>query len=127
VPVIDDADARPLAEIALETRRLAERVRDGSITPPELAGAVFTVSNLGMYGVREFDAIVSVGQAAILSVGELAERPVVRDGQLVARWVMTATLSADHRLVYGADAARFLAAVREILERPLTLLLHRTS
>jgi pyruvate dehydrogenase E2 component (dihydrolipoamide acetyltransferase) len=127
VPVIDDADARPLAEIALETRRLAERVRDGSITPPELAGAVFTVSNLGMYGVREFDAIVSVGQAAILSVGELAERPVVRDGQLVARWVMTATLSADHRVVYGADAARFLAAVREILERPLTLLLHRTS
>jgi pyruvate dehydrogenase E2 component (dihydrolipoamide acetyltransferase) len=68
-----------------------------------------------------------VGQVAILSVGELAERPVVRDGQLVARWVMTATLSADHRVLYGADAARFLAAVREILERPLTLLLHRTS
>jgi pyruvate dehydrogenase E2 component (dihydrolipoamide acetyltransferase) len=79
-----------------------------------------------MYRVREFDAIVSVGQAAILSVGELAERAVVRDGQLVARWVMTATLSADHRVLYGADAARFVAAVREILERPLRLLVHRT-
>jgi pyruvate dehydrogenase E2 component (dihydrolipoamide acetyltransferase) len=122
VPTVLDADARPLAEIAVETRRLAERVRSGQITPPELAGATFTVSNLGMFGVRSFTAVINPPQAAILAVGAVTARPLVRDGAVVARPAMDVTLACDHRILYGADAARFLARIRELLEEPLALL-----
>jgi pyruvate dehydrogenase E2 component (dihydrolipoamide acetyltransferase) len=123
VPTVFDAEEKSLGEIARETRALAERVRDGTITPPELGGGTFTVSNLGMFGVSSFTAIVNPPQAAILSVGALAPRPVVREGGVVARNTMTLTLACDHRILYGADAARFLARVRELLEAPAALTL----
>jgi pyruvate dehydrogenase E2 component (dihydrolipoamide acetyltransferase) len=123
VPTVFDADRKTLREIADETRALAARVRDGSITPPELSGGTFTVSNLGMYGVREFVAIINPPQAGLLSVGAVEQRPVVRDGEIVARHMMSVTLACDHRILYGADAAQFLAAVRARLEAPLSLAL----
>ncbi len=121
VPTVFDADAKSLREIARDTRALAERVRAGAITPPELSGGTFTVSNLGMYGVTDFTAVINPPQAAILAVGALAPRAVVSDGQLVARHTMNVTLACDHRILYGAQAAQFLARVRELLERPLAL------
>jgi pyruvate dehydrogenase E2 component (dihydrolipoamide acetyltransferase) len=109
VPVVFDADRRTLAETARETRRLAEAARSRTLSPGELHDATFTVSNLGMFGVRSFTAIIDPPQVAILAVGGL------RDD------VVTATLTCDHRVVYGADGARFLARLRELLERPLVL------
>ena len=123
VPTVFDADTKALGEIARETRALAERVRDGSVTPPELSGGTFTVSNLGMYGIREFTAIVNPPQAAILAIGTVAPRAVVRKKKLVARQSMSVTLACDHRILYGADAALFLARVRELLEEPAALTL----
>jgi pyruvate dehydrogenase E2 component (dihydrolipoamide acetyltransferase) len=123
VPTVFDADQKSLGEIARETRALAERVRDGSITPPELGGGTFTVSNLGMFGVTAFTAIINPPQAAILSVGSLGPRAVVREGEVLARNTMTLTLACDHRILYGADAARFLARIRERLEAPAALTL----
>jgi len=123
VPTVFDADQKSLGEIARETRALASRVRDGSITPPELGGGTFTVSNLGMFGVTAFTAIINPPQAAILSVGSLQPRAVVHDGEIVARNTMTVTLACDHRILYGADAARFLARIRELLETPAALAL----
>jgi pyruvate dehydrogenase E2 component (dihydrolipoamide acetyltransferase) len=123
VPTIFDAEEKSLGEIARETRHLAQRVRDATITPPELGGGTFTVSNLGMYGVRSFTAIVNPPQAAILSVGSLEPRAVVREGAVVARHTMTLTLVCDHRILYGADAAQLLARIRELLETPSALTL----
>jgi pyruvate dehydrogenase E2 component (dihydrolipoamide acetyltransferase) len=123
VPTVFDADLKSLGEIARETRALAERVRAGTITPPELGGGTFTVSNLGMYGIRSFTAIVNPPQAGILSVGSLEPRAAVRDGAIVPRHTMAVTLVCDHRILYGADAARFLARVRELLEEPAALAL----
>jgi pyruvate dehydrogenase E2 component (dihydrolipoamide acetyltransferase) len=122
VPTIFDADIKPLEEIATETRRLAQRVRDGQVTPPELSGATFTVSNLGMFGVRSFTAVINPPQAAILAVGAVTQRALVIDGELAARHAMDVTLACDHRILYGADAARLLARLRELLEEPLALL-----
>jgi pyruvate dehydrogenase E2 component (dihydrolipoamide acetyltransferase) len=121
VPTVFDADRKSLRDIARDTRALAERVRAGSVTPPELSGGTFTVSNLGMFGVTEFTAVINPPQAAILAVGALAPRPVVRDGELVARNTMNVTLACDHRILYGADAAQFLARIRALLEQPLAL------
>ncbi|MHB8532595.1 MAG: dihydrolipoamide acetyltransferase family protein [Solirubrobacteraceae bacterium] len=123
VPTIFDADAKALGEIARETRALAGRVRDGSITPPELGGGTFTVSNLGMFGIDSFSAIINPPQAAIMSVGSLAQRVVVREGQPAARHTMSLTLVCDHRILYGAPAAEFLARVRALLEAPAALTL----
>jgi pyruvate dehydrogenase E2 component (dihydrolipoamide acetyltransferase) len=123
VPTVFDAGEKSLGEIARETRALAERVRDGAITPPELGGGTFTVSNLGMYGIRSFAAIINPPQAGILSVGLLEPRAVVKDGAIVARQTMTLTLVCDHRILYGAEAAQFLARVRELLQSPTALTL----
>ncbi|HEX3452819.1 MAG TPA: dihydrolipoamide acetyltransferase family protein [Solirubrobacteraceae bacterium] len=123
VPTVFDADGKALGEIAREARALAARVRDGTITPPELGGGTFTVSNLGMYGITSFTAIINPPQAAILSVGAVQPRAVVRDGELVARHTMTVSLICDHRILYGADAAEFLARVRELLQAPASLTL----
>jgi pyruvate dehydrogenase E2 component (dihydrolipoamide acetyltransferase) len=123
VPTIFDAEEKSLGEISRETRRLAERVRDGSITPPELGGGTFTVSNLGMYGVRAFAPIVNPPQAAILAVGALKPRAVVRDEAIAVRHTMSLTLVCDHRILYGADAAEMLGRVRELLEAPSSLTL----
>jgi pyruvate dehydrogenase E2 component (dihydrolipoamide acetyltransferase) len=123
VPTIFDADRKALLEIASEARTLATRVRERQVTPAELSGATFTVSNLGMYGVRSFAAIINPPQAAILAVGELREMAVVRGGEVVAGGRMNLVLTCDHRILYGAPAARFLARVCELLERPVSLLL----
>ncbi len=123
VPTVTDADAKSLSEIAQASRRLAARVRDGQISPAELAAGTFTVSNLGMYGVDSFSAVINQPQAAILTVGVLRPRAVVDSGgAIVARPTLILTLACDHRMLYGADGARFLARVRELLERPLALL-----
>ena len=124
VPVIPDADQKSLGEISRQALRLIERVRDGEITPPELSGGTFSVSNLGMYGIERFTAIVNPPQAAILTVGALMRKPTVDDrGRVVARDLMTLSLVCDHRILYGADGAQFLAQVRELLEQPLSLAL----
>jgi len=124
VPVIGDADRKSLVAIAAEARSLAAKVRDGSIVPPELAGGTFTVSNLGMYGIESFTAVINSPQAAILAVGSIGQRPVVLpDGGLASRRMMSLTLSCDHRILYGANAAQFLAQIKTTLEEPLRLLL----
>jgi pyruvate dehydrogenase E2 component (dihydrolipoamide acetyltransferase) len=124
VPTIFDADRKSLGQIARDARELIEKVRDGSVTPPEVAGGTFTVSNLGMYGIDAFTAIINPPQAALLTVGALKKRPVVdENGRIVARDQMALTLVCDHRILYGADGAKFLARVRELLEKPLALAL----
>jgi pyruvate dehydrogenase E2 component (dihydrolipoamide acetyltransferase) len=124
VPTVFDADQKGLRRIATETRALAARVRDGQITPPELSGGTFTVSNLGMYGISNFSAVINTPQAGILAVGEVKAKPVVTDsGAIEARQLMGVTLACDHRILYGADGAQFLARVRELLEEPLGLAL----
>jgi pyruvate dehydrogenase E2 component (dihydrolipoyllysine-residue acetyltransferase) len=123
VPTVFDADAKGLREIAAETRALAQRVREGQITPPELSGGTFTVSNLGMYGITNFSAVINPPQAAILAVGSIVERPVVRDGEIATAHLMPLNLACDHRILYGADGAQLLARIRELLEEPLSLAL----
>jgi pyruvate dehydrogenase E2 component (dihydrolipoamide acetyltransferase) len=124
VPTVFDADRKSLGQISRDTRALAEKVRDKTITPPELSGATFTVSNLGMFGIEQFTAIINPPQAAILTVGKLAKQPAVDDsGRIVARDQMQLSLVCDHRILYGADGARFLARVKELLEQPLSLAL----
>ncbi|HSS04384.1 MAG TPA: dihydrolipoamide acetyltransferase family protein [Solirubrobacterales bacterium] len=123
VPTVFDADRKGLRQIAIESRQLAQRVRDGQITPPELSGATFTVSNLGMYGIDGFSAVINPPQAAILAVGAIEERPVVRDGQIATAHLMQVDLACDHRILYGAPAAEFLARIRALLEEPLSLAL----
>jgi pyruvate dehydrogenase E2 component (dihydrolipoamide acetyltransferase) len=122
VPTITDADQKSLGEIGLESRRLAERVRAGTVTPPELAGGTFTVSNLGMFGMTAIYPVINPPQAAILGVGMTRQR-LVRgsDGEIEDASLMTLTLSCDHRILYGAEAAQFLAEIRDLLEAPLGL------
>ncbi|HEX6152818.1 MAG TPA: dihydrolipoamide acetyltransferase family protein [Solirubrobacterales bacterium] len=123
VPTVFDADQKGLRQIAADTRAVAAKVRDGSVTPPELSGGTFTVSNLGMFGIDVFDAVINMGQAAILAVGAIRDAPAVRDGEVVPAKLMKATLSCDHRILYGAEGAEFLARVRQLLEEPVSLAL----
>ena len=123
VPTVFDADKKGLRQIATESRALAARVRDRSITPPELSGGTFTVSNLGMFGIDSFSAVINAPQAGILAVGAIVERPAVRDGEIVPAQLMNVTLACDHRILYGADGAQFLARIRTLLEEPLSLAL----
>jgi len=123
VPVIRDADRKTLTEIAREARDLATRARARRLTPDELSGGTFTISNLGMYGIRQFTAVINPPQAAILAVGEAVRQPVVRDDQVTIATTMTLTLSVDHRAVDGATAARFLTTLRELIEQPLGIVL----
>jgi pyruvate dehydrogenase E2 component (dihydrolipoamide acetyltransferase) len=123
VPTVFDAAGKSLGQIARETRRLAARVRSGQITPPELSGGTFTVSNLGMFGMTAITPVINPPQAAILGVGAMREILARVDGEVVDRTLLTLTLSCDHRILYGADAARFLARIRELLEIPLKLAL----
>ncbi len=123
VPTIFDADKKGLREIAADAKGLARKVRDGKITPPELSGATFTVSNLGMYGVTNFHAVINSPQAGILAVGAIVEKPAVREGEITTTHQMGVSIACDHRILYGADGAQFLARVRAILEEPLGLAL----
>jgi pyruvate dehydrogenase E2 component (dihydrolipoamide acetyltransferase) len=124
VPTIFDADKKSLGEIGRNSRRLATRVREGEVTPPELAGGTFTVSNLGMFGMTAIYPVINPPQAAILGVGR--SRPVLMrgaDGEIEDASLMTLTLSCDHRILYGAEAAEFLGAIRDLLESPLRVAL----
>jgi pyruvate dehydrogenase E2 component (dihydrolipoamide acetyltransferase) len=119
VPIVFDADTKSLGQIAAETRRLAASVRDGSISPRDLEGGTFTVSNLGMFGMTAITPVINAPQAAILGVGTLRPTLARVDGEIIDRSLLTLTLSCDHRILYGADAARFLAEIRDLLEAPL--------
>ncbi len=123
VPVLRDADRLPLRELAREARRLVEGARAKRLRQEDLAGATFSVSNLGMYEVTNFVAIIQPPQAGILAVGRAQERPVVWEGQVVARPILQLTVSADHRVTDGVGAAEFVAEVKRLLENPLLLLL----
>jgi pyruvate dehydrogenase E2 component (dihydrolipoamide acetyltransferase) len=122
-PIIQGADNKGLAEISTEMRDKGERAREGKLMPEEYQGGGFTVSNMGMYGVKEFAAILNPPQSCILAVGAAEQRPVVKDGALAIATVMTCTLSVDHRSVDGALGAEFLAAFKALVEEPLTMLL----
>ncbi|HEX4621959.1 MAG TPA: dihydrolipoamide acetyltransferase family protein, partial [Myxococcaceae bacterium] len=121
-PVIRDADQKGLEEIAAEVRELAERARKRALKPDEYAGGSITVSNLGMFGIDSFVAIINAPQSAIVAVGAVTEKPVVRDGQVVVRKMMSVTLSGDHRIIDGATGAEYLRELRALLEHPLRLL-----
>jgi pyruvate dehydrogenase E2 component (dihydrolipoamide acetyltransferase) len=123
VPTLFDADRKGLRQIATESRALSKKVREGRITPPELSGATFTVSNLGMYGIDGFSAVINPPQAAILAVGAIEQRPVVRDDEIASAHLMQVDLACDHRILYGAPAAEFLARIKALLEEPLSLAL----
>jgi len=121
-PVIRDAHAKSLLQISQEARALAEAARAGTLRPEQYQGGTFTISNLGMFGVEEFAAIINPPQAAILAVGAVQEQPVVRNGQLTVGKVMRVTVSADHRVADGAQVALFLQELKNVLENPLRLL-----
>jgi pyruvate dehydrogenase E2 component (dihydrolipoamide acetyltransferase) len=123
VPVIRDADRKTLTEIAREAHDLTVRARERKLTLDELAGGTFTISNLGMYGIRQFTAVINPPQAAILAVGEAVRQPVVDGDKVTIATTMTLTLSIDHRAVDGATAARFLTRLRELIEQPLDIVL----
>jgi pyruvate dehydrogenase E2 component (dihydrolipoamide acetyltransferase) len=123
VPVIRDADRRSLGDLAEESRRLAAAARAGAVAPEDLEGGTFTVSNLGMFGIRSFTAIINPPQAAILAVGMVRDEAVVRDGEIRPGRRMSLTLSGDHRILNGVDGARLLGAIRGRLEEPLRLAL----
>ena len=122
-PIIRDADRKGLAAISNEARALFARARDGKLRPEEYQGGGFSISNLGMFGVRSFTAIINPPQAAILAVGAGDKRPVVRGDALAVATVMTCTLSADHRAVDGALAAQWMGAFRHLVQDPLELML----
>ena len=123
VPVVHDADLKDLIQISIESRQVIERARSGRPAEGDLSGATFSISNLGMYGVDEFTAIINPPEAAILAVGAIKDVPVVEDGRIVPGKVMRMTLSVDHRVFYGATAAQFMAEVKRLVENPVTLLM----
>ena len=122
-PIIRHADQKGLAEISIEMKDLALRARENKLMPEEFQGGGFTVSNLGMYGVKEFTSIINPPQSCIMSVGAGEQRPVVKEGALGIATVMTCTLASDHRTVDGALSAQFLQAFKAMVEDPLTMLL----
>jgi pyruvate dehydrogenase E2 component (dihydrolipoamide acetyltransferase) len=122
VPVLRDADTKGLREIAREARELAGRARERKLKQHEIVGGTFTVSNLGMFGIPNFGAIINPPEPGILAVGAVEPRPAVVDGQVVARQRMLVRLSIDHRAASGADGARFLGTVKRYLEAPLLML-----
>jgi pyruvate dehydrogenase E2 component (dihydrolipoamide acetyltransferase) len=121
-PVLRDCDVKPLARLAVESRDLADRARGGKLRAQEMSGATFSISNLGMYDVEEFSAIINPPEGAILAVGSVLQKPVVEDGELRAGRRMKMTISCDHRVMDGAMGARFLQDVKRLLEEPLRLL-----
>ncbi|MDN5769156.1 MAG: 2-oxo acid dehydrogenase subunit E2, partial [Humibacillus sp.] len=121
VPVIHDADRKTAREIGAQARELAERARAGRLTPDEFSGGTFTISNLGMFGISEFTAVINPPEAAILAVGASAPTPVVKDGQVTVTTTMRLTLTVDHRVIDGATGAEFLRDVVQVLEEPLRI------
>jgi pyruvate dehydrogenase E2 component (dihydrolipoamide acetyltransferase) len=127
VPVVHDADLKDLIQISIESRQVIERARSGRPAEGDLSGATFSISNLGMYGVDEFVAIINPPEAAILAIGAIKDAAVVQDGHVVPGKVMRMTLSVDHRVFYGATAAQFMAEVKRLIENPVTLVVPPTA
>jgi pyruvate dehydrogenase E2 component (dihydrolipoamide acetyltransferase) len=127
VPVVHDADAKDIVQISIESRQVIERARSGRPGEHDLSGATFSISNLGMFGVDEFTAIINPPEAAILAVGAIKDAAVVDDGKVVVGKVMRMTLTVDHRVFYGATAAQFMAEVKRLLENPVTLVVPTSS
>ncbi|GAA3731361.1 pyruvate dehydrogenase E2 component (dihydrolipoamide acetyltransferase) [Spinactinospora alkalitolerans] len=123
VPVVHDTDKTTLSEIATRTRELAGKARDGKLKPQEMGGGTFSVSNLGMFGIDSFSAVINTPEAAILAVGAMKQEAVVRDGEVVARNTIALELSVDHRAVDGAVGAEFLKDLAETLEEPMRIIL----
>jgi len=122
VPVVRDVDQKTLSQIARETRDLAERAQSGKLQPPDYTGGTFTISNLGMFGVEQFNAVINPPESAILAVGAIAREPAEHRGEIALRERMKLTLSVDHRALDGAMGARYLQALKALLEKPLLLL-----
>jgi pyruvate dehydrogenase E2 component (dihydrolipoamide acetyltransferase) len=122
-PVVRDADIKPLKQVAFEAKELGKRAKEKGLKPDEFTGGTITVSNLGMFGVDSFQAIVNPPQAVIVAVASIFEKPVVKNGQIVVGHTMKLTVSGDHRAVDGSDGARFLVALKNILENPTLLVL----
>ena len=120
-PVVRAADQKSLSQIAAEVRELAERARSKRLKPEEYTGATFSISNLGMFGIDEFTAVINPPEGAILAVGAMTPKPVVRDNEVVIRQIMRVTMSCDHRVIDGATGAKFLQTFKKILENPLYL------
>ncbi len=120
-PVVRAADQKPLSQIAAEVRELAERARSRKLKPEEYTGATFSISNLGMFGIDEFTAVINPPEGGILAVGAMSAKPVVRDNKIVIRQMMRVTMSCDHRVIDGATGAKFLQTFKKILENPLYL------
>lgn len=120
-PVVRAADQKSLSEIAAEVRELAERARSRKLKPEEYTGASFSISNLGMFGIDEFTAVINPPEGAILAVGAMSAKPVVRENEIVIRQMMRVTMSCDHRVIDGATGAKFLQTFKKILENPLYL------
>jgi pyruvate dehydrogenase E2 component (dihydrolipoamide acetyltransferase) len=123
VPVIHDCERKDVIQLSIETRQAIERARAGRPAESDLSGGTFSISNLGMYGVDEFSAIINPPESAILAVGQIKDAPVVEDGQLTVGKVMRMTLSCDHRVFYGATAAEFMGEVKRLIENPVALVL----
>lgn len=121
-PIVRAADQKSLGEIAAEVRDLAESARNRKLRPEEFTGATFSISNLGMFGIEEFTAIINPPEAAILAVGAMSAKPVVRNNEIVVRQMMRVTMSCDHRVIDGATGAKFLQTLKKILENPLFLI-----
>jgi pyruvate dehydrogenase E2 component (dihydrolipoamide acetyltransferase) len=120
-PVVRAADQKSLSQIAAEVRELAERARSKKLKPEEYTGATFSISNLGMFGIDEFTAVINPPEGAILAIGAMTPKPVVRDNEIVVRQMMRVTMSCDHRVIDGATGAKFLQTFKKILENPLYL------
>ena len=121
-PIIRKAETKSLREIATESKDLAKRARDRKLKPEEFQGGTFSVSNLGMFGIKSFASIINEPQGAIMSVGAGEQRPVVKNGQLAVATVMSVTLTCDHRVVDGATGAKFLQVFKAMIEDPVTML-----
>ena len=121
-PVVRAADQKSLSQIAGEVRELAERARSRKLKPEEYTGATFSISNLGMFGIDEFTAVINPPEGAILAIGAMTPKPVVRDNEIVIRQMMRVTMSCDHRIIDGATGAKFLQTFKKILENPLYLI-----
>jgi pyruvate dehydrogenase E2 component (dihydrolipoamide acetyltransferase) len=122
-PIVFHAETKGLVEISTDVKSLAERAKEKKLKPAEYEGGGFSISNLGMFGIRQFTALINPPQSAILAVGAGEERAVVRDGKIVAATIMTLTMSCDHRVIDGATGARFLQTLKVFIEEPASMLL----
>jgi pyruvate dehydrogenase E2 component (dihydrolipoamide acetyltransferase) len=122
-PVVRGANRKGIAEISKEIKEMAGRAREKKLQPEEYTGATFSISNLGMFGIEQFTAIINPPEAAIFAVGSAAPKAVVRDGEIVIRNVMSVTMSCDHRVIDGATGAKFLQTFKHMLENPILMLI----